>query len=195
TTRHGRLITPGTGVAPIALAAGALGVNRPVDLAICGELAAVARACCDAIDRSGRARQAGWRSPELRARIAAEGRWRWVPYADETGGGRIDPRTLSIALDDLLPAERTVVIDSGNFMGYPSMFLAVPDATGFCFTQAFQSIGLGLASALGAAVARPDRLTVAALGDGGFLLSAPGLPTPARPGAPLVIAAYTDAAD
>src|SRR5262249_37292931 len=83
TTRHGRLITPGTVVAQVDLAAGALGVNRPVDLAICGELAAVARACCDAIDRSGRARQAGWRSPELRARIAAEGRWRSVPYADE----------------------------------------------------------------------------------------------------------------
>ena len=40
-------------------------------------------------------------------------------------------------------------------MGYPSMFLSVPDAAGFCFTQAYQSIGLGLASALGAAVARP----------------------------------------
>jgi hypothetical protein len=41
------------------------------------------------------------------------------------------------------------VVDSGNFMGYPSMFLAVPDAAGFCFTQAFQSIGLGLAGAIG----------------------------------------------
>ena len=35
-------------------------------------------------------------------------------------------------------------VDSGNFMGYPSMFLSVPDERGFCFTQAFQSIGLGL---------------------------------------------------
>ena len=52
-------------------------------------------------------------------------------------------------------------------MGYPAMYLAVPDGDGFCFTQAFQSIGLGLATAIGAALARPDRLTVAALGDGG----------------------------
>ena len=36
--------------------------------------------------------------------------------------------TLSIALDDLLPAERTVVVDSGHFMGWPSMYLRVPDA-------------------------------------------------------------------
>ena len=69
----------------------------------------------------------------------------------------------------MLPVQRTVSVDSGNFMGYPSMYLAVPDADAFCFTQAYQSIGLGLPSAIGAAIARPDRLTVAALGDGGAL--------------------------
>jgi thiamine pyrophosphate-dependent acetolactate synthase large subunit-like protein len=168
-------------------------VNRAVDIAVCGEVAAVARACAAELDLRG-VRSSGWRSPELRDRIAAEGRWRAVPFADETGGGRIDPRTLSIALDDVLPAQRTVVIDSGNFMGYPSMFLGVPDCAGFCFTQAFQSIGLGLASALGAAIARPDRLTVAALGDGGFLMSIAELTTAVRLGAPLVIVVYNDAA-
>jgi thiamine pyrophosphate-dependent acetolactate synthase large subunit-like protein len=136
----------------------------------------------------------GWRSPDLRARIAAAGRWRTVPYADESKPDRIDPRTLSIALDDLLPPARTVAIDSGNFMGYPSMFLSVPDVRGFVFTQAFQSIGLGLASALGAAVARPDRLTVAALGDGGFLMSVAELTTAVRLGLPLLVVVYDDAA-
>ena len=43
-------------------------------------------------------------------------------------------------------------------MGYLSMFLRVPDERGFCFTQAFQSIGLGLATTIGAALAQPDRL-------------------------------------
>ena len=117
-----------------------------------------------------------------------------MPYEDLGDAERIDPRTLSIALDDLLPAERTVVVDSGNFMGYPSMFLAVPDRAGFCFTQAFQSIGLGLASAIGAAVARPDRLTVAALGDGGFLMSVAELVTAVRLGLPLLVVVYNDAA-
>jgi thiamine pyrophosphate-dependent acetolactate synthase large subunit-like protein len=121
-------------------------------------------------------------------------RWRDVPFEDASGDGRIDPRTLSIALDDLLPAERTVGVDSGNFMGYPSMYLSVPDAPGFCFTQAFQSIGLGLATAIGAAVARPDRLPVAALGDGGFLMGISELETVVRLGLPMVIVVYDDAA-
>src|SRR5256885_6989970 len=74
------------------------------------------------------------------------------------------------------------------------MSLGFPAAAGFCFTQAYQSIGLGLAGALGAAVARPDRLTVAALGDGGFLMSAAELSTAVRLGLPLAIVVYDDAA-
>jgi acetolactate synthase I/II/III large subunit len=189
TTRHGRLIAPGTTVAQVDLDPSALGRHRPVDVAVTGDVVDVARACAAALGR-----HAGWRTPELRDRIAAEGRWRDVPYRDATAGGRIDPRTLSVALDDLLPAQRTVVVDSGNFMGYPSMYLSVPDAAGFCFTQAFQSIGLGLASALGAAVARPDRLTVAALGDGGFLMSVAELTTAVRLALPLLVVVYNDAA-
>jgi thiamine pyrophosphate-dependent acetolactate synthase large subunit-like protein len=43
-------------------------------------------------------------------------------------------------------------------------------------------------------VARPDRVTVAALGDGGFLMGAAELVTAAAIGAPLVIVVYNDAA-
>jgi len=70
----------------------------------------------------------------------------------------------------------------------------VPDAAGFVFTQGFQAVGLGLASAIGAAVARPDRLTVAALGDGGALMSLPELETVARLGLRMLIVVYDDAA-
>src|SRR6201999_1441664 len=96
------------------------------------------------------------RTPELAAEIAAR-RWRDEPY--EESKGWVDPRTLSIALDEILPLERTVTVDSGAFMGWPAMYLRVPDERGFVFPQAFQCVGLGLASAIGAAIARPDRLS------------------------------------
>ena len=108
--------------------------------------------------------------------------------------GVLDPRTFSIALDDLLPAQRTVVVDSGAFMGWPSMYLRVPDAAGFVFPQAFQCVGLALGNAIGAAIARPDRLTVAALGDGGALLSLPEFETLGRLGLPILVVIYDDAA-
>ena len=193
TTRHGRLISPDATVIQVDRDPAALGANRPVSLGVPGAVDVVASAV-DA-DLVGRGWQAeGWRSPGLAKRIAAEGRWRDVSYTDDGIPDRIDPRTLTIALDDLLPHERTVVVDSGNFMGYPSMYLSVPDVAGFCFTQAFQAVGLGLASALGAAVARPDRLTVAALGDGGYLMSVAELTTAVRLGLPLAVVVYDDAA-
>ncbi|RLP94696.1 thiamine pyrophosphate-binding protein [Micromonospora sp. BL4] len=204
TTRHGELIPPSAVVVQVDQDPAALGVNRPVDLAVAGEVAGVAEAV---LDRLGAGSTApvdagadGWRTPELAQRIRDHGRWRTVPYRDEGMSARagapatIDPRTLSAALDDLLPSDRTVVVDSGNFMGYPSMWLDVPDVAGFCFTQAFQSVGLGLASSLGAAVARPDRLTVAAVGDGGFVMSATELVTAVRLALPLLVVIYDDAA-
>jgi thiamine pyrophosphate-dependent acetolactate synthase large subunit-like protein len=217
TMRHGRLIGPDATVAQVDDDVSALGAHRPVDLAVLGDVGQT----CQAVlaELAGRT-AGGYRSPELRARIAAEGRWRDVPYTDEgtggaggegpgtdagepgkdgdgpdgMGGARIDPRTLTIALDDLLPAQRMVSVDSGNFMGYPSMFLSVPDASAFCFTQAYQSVGLGLASAIGAALAQPGRLPVAALGDGGALMGISELETVVRLRLPMIIVIYDDAA-
>jgi thiamine pyrophosphate-dependent acetolactate synthase large subunit-like protein len=194
TMRHGRLIGPGARVAQIDDDSSAIGAHRPVDIGVLGDVALTAQAVLAGLARQHRP---GYRSAELRARIAREARWRDVPYADEGRAGPdgvIDPRTLTIALDDLLPAERVVAIDSGNFMGYPSMFLSVPDEHGFCFTQAYQSVGLGLASAIGAALARPDRLPVAALGDGGALMGISELETVVRLGLPMVVVVYDDEA-
>ena len=74
------------------------------------------------------------------------------------------------------------------------MYLQVPDAAGFVFNQGYQSVGLGLGSAIGAAVARPDRVTVACLGDGGALMSAGEFETIARLGLPMLVVIYDDAA-
>jgi acetolactate synthase I/II/III large subunit len=195
TLRHGKLISPDAVVAQVDDDKAAIGAHRPVQLGVVGDVAATARAVAGQLgEMSGATGRPGYRSAELRSRIARENRWRDVPYEDDSDHRRIDPRTLTIALDDMLPAERVVAVDSGNFMGYPSMYLSVPDADGFCFTQAYQSIGLGLASAIGSAIARPDRLPVAALGDGGALMGVSELETAVRLGLPMVIVVYDDQA-
>ena len=188
TMRHGRLIAPDATVAQIDDDPSALGAHRDVHLEVTGDVELTARR---ALETAGERRR-GRRTPDIAEAVAARVRWRDIPYDDTSTRDRIDPRTLTIALDDILPAERVVGVDSGNFMGHPSMFLSVPDENGFCFTQAFQSIGLGLATAIGAALARPDRLPVAALGDGGALMGAADLDTVRRLGLPLVAVVYND---
>ena len=188
TMRHGALIASDATVVQVDDTPEALGAHRELSFGVVGDSAATALAVAQA---SGAATE-GYRTPDVRARLAESLRWRQVPFEDLSADGRIDPRTASIALDDLLPAERVVAVDSGNFMGYPSMFLSVPDEHGFCFTQAFQAIGLGLATAIGAALAQPDRLPVAALGDGGALMGAAELDTVRRLGLPMVVVVYND---
>ncbi len=188
TTRHGKLLGPHAKLVQVDLEQSALGAHRPIDLGVVSDVA------CTAVDVLAVAKeQPGYRTEEVAARIAA-GRWTDVEHEDLSRGGRIDPRTLSKLLDELLPADRIVSIDSGNFMGYPSAYLSVPDEQGFCFTQAFQSIGLGLGTAIGAALARPDRLPVLGTGDGGFHMALSELDTAVRLGLPLVVIVYNDAA-
>jgi acetolactate synthase I/II/III large subunit len=206
TTRHGRLLGPDAVVVQVDCEADAIGRHQPVRLGVVGDVALTASAVADLLETEPREPLSadagdpaelpgpGYRSEALRKRLAAEVRWRDVAFEDTSERDRIDPRSLSIALDDALPAERIVAVDSGNFMGYPSMFLSVPDQDGFCFTQAYQSIGLGLASAIGAAIARPDRLVVAALGDGGALMGISELETAVRLSLPMVIVVYDDQA-
>jgi thiamine pyrophosphate-dependent acetolactate synthase large subunit-like protein len=193
TLRHGALVADDTTVVQVDLDSAALGAHHRVDLGIVGDVATTAQAVADELTSRGY-RAPGYRSAKVAERLAREGRWRDVPYESRAEPGRIDPRALSAALDEMLPAERTVAVDSGNFMGYPAMYLDVPDPDGFVFTQAFQSTGLGLATAVGAAVARPDRLTVAALGDGGALMGISELETAVRLGLDLLIVVYDDEA-
>ncbi|MFJ8109276.1 thiamine pyrophosphate-binding protein [Streptomyces sp. NPDC096132] len=188
TMRHGTLIGPGATVVQVDDDTSALGVHRKLRLGVTGDVALTARRV---LERGDGTRQ-GLRTADVRAALADRGRRRDVPYEDTSSAERIDPRTLSIALDDILPAERVIGVDSGNFMGYPMAYLSVPDEHGLCFTQAFQSIGLGLATAIGAALARPDRLPVAALGDGGGLMGAAELDTVCRLGLPMVVVVYND---
>ncbi len=127
-------------------------------------------------------------------RVAATS-WASHAYTDEGVAGQIDPRTLSQAVEAALPDERTVVVDGGHFVGFPAMYWSVPDPAGLVFSAGgFQSIGLGLGSAIGAAVARPDRLTVLAIGDGGLHMSLVELETLQRLGLPVLVVVYDDAA-
>ncbi len=105
----------------------------------------------------------------------------------------VDPRSLGIELDKLLPADRNVVYDAGNFLGIVP-YLSVPDPGHFKMTSDFSSIGLGFGTALGVAKARPDKTTVLVIGDGGLLMTLGELETVVREDLPLVIVVMNDCA-
>ena len=105
----------------------------------------------------------------------------------------VDPRSLGVALEKLLPVNRNIVCDAGNFLGIVP-YLSVPDPGRFKMTSDFASIGLGFGTALGVARARPDETTVLVIGDGGFLMTMGELETVVREDLPLVIVLMNDCA-
>lgn len=189
TTRRGHLIGADAKVAQVDLDETVLGAHRRIDLGLVGDCAETARAVSAAL---GSHQSKGWRGEEVAHRIKRAG-WRDQPFEDMSRDGHIDPRTLTIALHGLVPRNRTLAVDSGHFMGWPPMYMDVPDGRAFVFTQSFMSIGLGLATGIGAALARPDRLTVIALGDGGALMALPELETLGRLGLDALVVIYNDA--
>ncbi len=105
----------------------------------------------------------------------------------------IDPRTLSIELDKLLPRERNVVWDAGNFF-LGVQYISVPNPGHFKTTADFGSMGLGMGTGIGFAKGRSEVPTLIAVGDGGLLMSFGELETAVREDIPVIVACYNDAA-
>lgn len=192
TMRHGRLISRAANVVQVDVEDASLGANRKISLGILGDSAQTAADVLSELKAVQPIPQEKYRTEDNALAIKQASRWRDVETPDLSTSNLIDPRVLSRELDSLLPAERIVSVDSGNFMGYPSQYLSVPDEFGFCFTQAFQAIGLGLYTAIGAATAQPARLPVLGAGDGGFLMGISELETAVRLKLPLVCIIYND---
>lgn len=187
TTRFGDLFGDQTHVIQVDVA----GATHPrVDTSITGDAKATAAALTDRLAQERSARPA-WRDV---VDLAAT---RVLPSGDGTAAdGRLDPRSVATCLRELLPADRVVVSDGGHFIGWANMYwpVAAPDRMMMVGT-AYQTIGLGLSSAVGAAVARPDAVIVLTTGDGGALMALADLESAVRTAAGRGIAVvWNDAA-
>ena len=190
TLHGGMLLDPGATLVQVDLEA-APTVSR-VDLCVTGDAAQVAGALLDGAQARGLA-ASDWRR-EVASDMGRIG-WAHEPYDDASTDSRIDPRSLSLTLAGLLPRERTLVMDGGHFVGWPAMYWPAADPSALVFTgAAFQTIGLGFAGAVGAAVGRADRTTVVAVGDGGALMGLPELETLIRVSHSALVVIFNDAA-
>ena len=191
TTKKGKLIAPGASVAQIDIEAPKLGYQRPVQHAVLGDAKSTAEALLSELGRPPSSDKSGRRNDHTRERIRS-GNNHHSPYPDELSALYIDPRTLSKAVDDILPKDRVVASDSGHFCGWVPRYLRVPNPKASCLSHSFQSVGLGLASAIGLAIANPGKLAVLGAGDGGFMMSIADLETAIRLGLRMCILIYND---
>ncbi|NUU32656.1 thiamine pyrophosphate-binding protein [Arthrobacter sp. C9C5] len=194
TMRFGHLLGPDSTVIQIDAA---LQPTHPrVDTFVSGDVKCAAERLLALLDDPAApvaAPSGAWRA-EARKRLAEEPAHH--PGAAETPDGRLDPRSLAKALDAVLPERRTVVQDGGHFVGWAPMYWRIPRPQDLVMVgTAYQTIGLGLASAVGAARAvEEDRTLVLASGDGGFLMGLSDLESLIGAARSAVVVIYNDAA-
>jgi acetolactate synthase I/II/III large subunit len=138
--------------------------NR-VRVPIAGDAARTARAIVRLLDEA--------EIPATRfAETVLERKARHVASAPRDRGGdtTVDIRTALRRIDETLPADRIVVTDNGRFILTAFTIMGVKHPRLWAHAVNFGSIGLGMATAIGASYAEPDRTVVAIVGDGGFAL-------------------------
>ena len=196
TMRFGELFAPGTRVFQVDVAPAA--THAHVGGYIRGDARLVAEALVErlrahsfgaGIGNAGYAAAKSGVSPS--ASELVHGRWReTVDVATartyDSGDalapdGRLDPRSAARRIAELLPEDRVVVSDGGHFIGWANMYwpVASPDRMMMVGT-AFQAIGQGWPSVVGAARARPDSTIVLTSGDGGGLMAIADLESAVR---------------
>ncbi|WP_104474867.1 thiamine pyrophosphate-binding protein [Microterricola pindariensis] len=108
--------------------------------------------------------------------------------------GLLDPRQVATRLAALLPEDRVVVSDGGHFIGWANMYWPVASPNRMLMVgTAFQTIGLGFPSAVGAARALPDSTLVVTTGDGGGLMALADLDSVIRTADRAIIVVWNDA--
>lgn len=173
TMRFGDLFAPGTTVVQVDVADAA--TNPRVDRFVRGDVRLVARALTEGLG----SRDQG--EPAWREVVSASALGQRELGAERCDDGRLDPRAVAAKLADLLPDDRVVVQDGGHFIGWANMYWPVHDPFRMIMVgTAFQSIGLGWPSAVGAAIARPESTIVLSTGDGGGLMALADLESAVR---------------
>lgn len=188
TTYRGDLVR-GARIVQFDTSATAAGRYQPAEVAIVSDARLAAEALVRELESRGHS-FTGYRTPEVAEQIQS---FRLedtiIDRGNDTG---LDPRTVMIGLDKVLPVERTLVVDGGHHLEFSVTHIRVPDPQGFIFANEYFSVGTGLAAALGAAVARPDRLTVLDVGDGGLMMNLGDVDTAVRYQLPMVIIVSND---
>lgn len=144
------------------------------------------------------------RMPDVLGRLAADGvrRDNWAQGhredldsclegcpADE---GLVKPQLAVKAVRRALGREDICTSDVGAHLIWLAKMYPVYKENTLLLTNGLIPMGIGLPSAIGAKLARPERKVVAVCGDGGFLMTAAELETARRLGLGLVVVVFND---
>lgn len=169
-----------------------LGLVRPVELAINGDARASAAALVEDLRQIAGSRP---RNVERLQLIAAEKESWQATLAAQAGAnepGRVDPRRALAALAKARPANAMVATDIGNVCSVSNSYLQFDEPNSFFAAMAFGNCGYAYPTALGAKVGRPDRPSIAYIGDGAWGMSLAEVMTAVRENIPAIAVVFNN---
>lgn len=159
----------------------ATGVTPQSDLVACSH-----RGLLDQLVAEPAPRQ--WIDPLIKTRQERQRIYR----EGKSGPGYLAPVGAVRALAAALPANSIVTTDVGSHKYLFGQFWPSREPQTFFMSNGLSGMGYGLPAAVGAKLARPDQVVLAAVGDGGFSMNSQELETAARVGAPVIVAVLAD---
>lgn len=168
----------------------AIGLNRPVNVAIVGDARAVLAALLEAV------RSRTYSKPEHEGFVRYReltARWeenrRVMLQVSQDG---VNPGQMVEAVRGFFPRNAITVMDGGNTSLWTASFNPIYQARCYLYTAKFGHLGTGLPYALGAKMAAPDRLVYLITGDGALGFNLQELETAARHEIPVIVVVAVD---
>ncbi len=167
-----------------------IGVNRPVDVALVGDVRLGLSALTKALATSDSRNNGDW------ARERAVGAQRVMRMMADTGleidGSPVHPARLAAEFARFLPEDALICLDGGNSALWAHLALVVTRPRSLLWTGHFGHLGTGIPYAIGAKLACPDRPVFLFSGDGAFGFNLQELETASRVDAAIVAVVNCD---
>lgn len=166
-----------------------VGLNRPVDVAITGDAAAVLPALLEAV----RSRADSRLTPVYAFEQLQSFQRKWQEQLDgAVAGDQLNPGQVVRAARAFFPPEAITVLDGGNTTIWGVSYNPIYRPRSFLYTAHFGHLGTGLPYALGAKMAAPDRPVYLISGDGAMGFNLQELETARRYNLPVIVVVLFD---
>lgn len=189
TTAEGAMLA-GKAVVQVDSDPEAIGRYHRIDYGVHGDAGVVADAMIAMLDEA-EVKPTGYASPSLAQRLEQRSD---ADFKDLSTDATVDHRTAILRLEEALPRDRVLVFDGGRFIFKSFTMFHVQHPSQYHHTVNFGSIGLGMGTALGAAIGS-GKPTLLVTGDGGFMLGGiTEFNTAVRHNLDLVVVVFNDGA-
>jgi len=190
----GKTIPPTAKIIQLDMDATLIGMNRPADVGLVGNLACTFELLLEEMKNSGaRLDFSAWRDELRGIETAAEKK---VEAALQSDAVPVDPMRLCREVRDWLGTlgESVVIGDGGDIVATAAKILPVPREGAWMDPGPLGTLGVGMPFALAAQLANPDKRVVIVYGDGSFGLNGFEYDTAVRFNLPIVGIVGNDAA-